>query len=83
MVDVAAGKSVELLSLARKCRSGSGGVIYARALEKFTKVFNAWNYESYMAGNAGDMLCFTDGDSRDVYVVKREIFDRVYEPDAT
>ena len=79
VVDVAAGKSCELLPLARKCRSGQGGIILARPLEKFTKVFTSWNYESYMAGAAGDMLCYTDGDSRDVYVVKREIFDEVYE----
>lgn len=79
VVDVAAGKSCELLPLARKCCSGQGGVILARPLEKFTKVFTAWNYEAYMAGTAGDMLCYTDGDSRDVYVVKRGIFDEVYE----
>lgn len=80
VVDVAAGKSHALLPLARKCRSGQGGVILARPLSKFTKVFTAWNYEAYMAGAAGDMLCYTDGDSRDVYVVKREIFEQVYEP---
>lgn len=79
LIDVAAGKPCDLLPLARKCRSGLGGIILARPLEKFTKVFNAWNYEAYMAGNRGDMLCYTEGDSRDVYVVKRSIFDSVYE----
>lgn len=61
-------------------RSGQQGIILARLLEKFTKVFTAWNYEAYMSGVAGDMLCYTDGDSKDVYVVKREIFDEVYAP---
>lgn len=81
VVDVNAGKSCNLMPMARKCRSGAGGVILARELDKFTKVFTAWNYEAYMAGAAGDMLCYTEGDSRDVYVVKKEIFERVYESD--
>ena len=79
VIDIAAGRSCELLPLARKCHSGQGGVILARPLEKFTKVFSAWNYDAYMAGTPGDMLCCTDGDSKDVYVVKREIFEDVYE----
>ncbi|MDY4588948.1 MAG: DHH family phosphoesterase [Oscillospiraceae bacterium] len=80
VVDAAAGRSLGLLPMARKCRSGQQGIILARPLEKFTKVFTAWNYEAYMSGAAGDMLCYTEGDSRDVYVVKREIFDEVYAP---
>ena len=42
-------------------------------------MFTAWNYETYMAGEKGDMLCYTDGNSRDVYIVKRRVFDNVYE----
>ena len=61
------------------CRSVSSAVIYARPVGKFTKVFTAWNYETYMAGEKGDMLCYTDGNSRDVYIVKRRVFDNVYE----
>ena len=57
----------------------SSAVIYARPVGKFTKVFTAWNYETYMAGEKGDMLCYTDGNSRDVYIVKRRVFDNVYE----
>ena len=79
VIDVAAGKNCDLMPLARKCRSGLGGVVLARQLQKFTKVFTMWNYDAYMVGAAGDMLCCTDGDSRDIYVVKRKIFDAVYE----
>ncbi len=79
VIDIEAGKPCDILPFAKKCRSGAGAVILARPLEKFTKVFSAWNYESYMAGNPGDMLCYTDGSSSDVYVVKREIFQNIYE----
>ena len=65
---------------AKKCRAGQGGTILAKPLDKFTKVFSAWNYEGYMSGQKGDFLCCTDGDDNDVYVVKRRIFDTLYEP---
>lgn len=79
VINIAQGRSYELMPLAHRCRSGSGAVILAKPLDKFTKVFTAWNYEAYMAGSRGDMLCYTNGDSKDVYVVKKEIFDTVYE----
>lgn len=80
VIDAAAGKPCEILPYAKKCRSGQGAVILARPLDKFTKVFSAWNYEGYMAGREGDFLCYTDGDDNDVYVVKKQIFDNLYEP---
>ena len=80
VIDIAAGQSHEILPFAKKCRSGQGAVILAKPLEKFTKVFSAWNYEGYMSGQKGDFLCYTDGDDNDVYVVKKQIFDNLYEP---
>lgn len=80
VIDIAAGKPCNILPVARKCRSGQGAVILAKPLEKFTKVFSVWNYEAYMAGRKGDMLCYTEGDETDVYVVRRELFDTLYEP---
>lgn len=79
VIDIGAGKPRSLLPFAKQCRSGAGAVIRARRLDKFTKVFSSWNYESYMAGSPGDMLCYTDGDSSDVYVVKKELFGKLYE----
>ena len=32
-----------------------------------------------MAGNEKDMLCYPESDRRDVYVVKRDVFDMTYE----
>ncbi len=79
IIDTAAGKPCNLLPFAKQCRSESGAVILAKPLEKFTKVFSAWNYEGYMAGAPGDMLCYTEGDTHDVYVVKHRIFGMLYE----
>ena len=80
VIDIADNEAHALLPLAHCCLSCSDAIVYARPLPKFTKVFTAWNYETYMAGRAGDMLCYTEGNSRDVYVVKKEIFKDIYEP---
>lgn len=79
VIDLARGKSCELVPLARQCISQPGAVMLVRPLEKYTKVFTRWDYESYMAGNKDDMLCYTESDNQDVYIVKRDIFDAVYE----
>lgn len=69
----------DLMPYAKKCMSMADARIYARPLWKHTKVFTRWDYETYMSGNAGDMLCYSDKDERDVYVVKRDIFEILYE----
>lgn len=79
IIDTAAGKPRNLFPFAKQCRSGRGAVILAKQLERFTKVFSTWNYEGYMAGYPGDMLCYTEGDTHDVYVVKCGIFETLYE----
>lgn len=79
VINTADNVSHALMPHAHRCRSCSGQLIYARELDKFTKVFTAWDYETYMAGKKGDMLCYTSKNSRDVYIVKRKIFDEIYE----
>ena len=79
VIDLARGKSFELMSIVRQCISRPGAIMLVRPLEKYTKVFTRWDYESYMAGNKNDMLCYTESDNQDVYVVRRDIFDAVYE----
>ncbi len=79
VINLEEGKSYPLMPYVRSCMSGIGAPISARPLEKYTKVFTRWNYEAYMSGAKGDMLCWTDGDDRDVYIVKKDIFDLTYE----
>lgn len=73
------GGTVQLMPYAKKCISGIGAEIHARPLAKYTKVFTRWDYETYMAGHKGDMLCYANGNGRDVYVVKKDIFELTYE----
>ena len=55
-------------------------MIYARVLTKPVKIFSRWDYEGYMYGNAGDYICYSPDDDRDVYVVKKEVFEATYIP---
>ncbi len=79
VINMSEGTTENLMLHARQCMSGAGAIVMARPLERFTKVFTHWNYETYMSGSDGDMLCYTDGNSRDVYIARRDMFDAVYE----
>lgn len=78
IINIDEKKSYELMTLAKQCKAVPGAKIYARPLEKPTKVFARWNYESYMSGNKGDMLCYSEGDEQDIYIIKKEIFENTY-----
>ena len=79
IINISENKTYSLMTNARKCMSSPGGKVFARPLEKHVKVFTRWNYETYMGGRPGDMLCYSTNDDRDVYVVRKESFGRIYE----
>lgn len=61
------------------CKAQPGAKILAKPVAKHTKVFSRWNYETYMNGEVGDMLCYSADDLKDVYIVKKDIFGVLYE----
>lgn len=79
IINLIEGKAYDLLPYARQCLSNTNSAILARPVERYTKVFTKWNYEGYMVGNAGDMLCYTVGNEEDVYLTECSIFDSLYE----
>lgn len=79
VINMAEGRSYELLPYAHQCMSLPGAAIYARPLTCYTKVFTKWNYEGYMVGKEGDMFCFTEDRTYDIYITAREVFDTLYE----
>ncbi len=72
------GEKVDLIPCAHKCIPTGEVKIYARELDKRTKVFVAWDYESYMLGKPGDFLVVRKDDLHDVYIVDRDIFFETY-----
>lgn len=71
--------TISLLPYARSCISKPGAAIWAKQVDIHTKVFNRWNYETYMNAKIGDWLCYSTFDDKDVYVVQKEIFGILYE----
>lgn len=71
-------KVYSLMDRARECICVPGAKIYAKQLDKPSKVFTRWDYEKYMYGEAGDYLCHTLEDESDIYVIKKRIFDKTY-----
>lgn len=74
------GESKEILRFAKCCIPTSKAIIYAKQLDKTTKVFSKWDYEDYMLGNANDYIAFNDEDVQDLYIINEEIFKKTYEP---
>ena len=81
VINAIEGKPYEILPFARQCLSNTTSAILAKPLERYTKVFTKWNYDGYMVGDKGDMLCYTFGNEEDVYLTECSIFDDLYEKD--
>ena len=69
----------ELIPYAKQCICVEDSMVYAKHLENPTKVFSKYNYEKYMYGNSDDYICFVYDDDKDIYLVKQEVFDNIYE----
>ncbi len=68
-----------IMEYAKECECIPGSKIYARKLDKPTKVFTRWDYDKYMYAEAGDYICHTLEDDKDIYLIDREIFEKTYE----
>nr|MCR5107805.1 DHH family phosphoesterase [Lachnospiraceae bacterium] len=64
----------------KPCRSTQENIIMAKELDKTVKLINDWDEEGYSIGNKGDFLVARADDSRDVSIVRNEVFKKIYEP---
>lgn len=75
---VATGEYISLDELAHLCYPKTGVGIYAKELERRTKVFPAGGEEYYL-GRPGDYMAVRPEDFCDIYVIQRQIFHQTYE----
>lgn len=68
----------EIMEYAKECECIPGSKIYAKKLDKPTKVFTRWDYDKYMYGEKGDYICHTVDDDKDIYLIDKEIFEKTY-----
>ncbi len=73
------GKSVLIDELAKICYPKNNHYIYAKKLEKRTKVFGSGGRENYFLGRGGDYLAVRPDDTKDAYIIKGSIFMDTYE----
>lgn len=76
--DTFSGEKIDFLDKAKVCISSRSYRINACRLERTTKVFTKWDNDAYMLGEAGDMLAVREDDKKDVYVIKKDVFDLTY-----
>lgn len=69
----------QITQFAGSCVTTDRAKIYAKPLEKTTKIFTAWDEEKYMLGKAGDYLAVREDDAHDIYAVEKNIFALTYE----
>lgn len=68
-----------LKDFAKTCIPKDSSFIHARQLTRRTKVFVPWS-DSYLLGVPGDWLVSRTDDPGDVYIVKKDIFGKLYVP---
>lgn len=69
----------QITQFAGSCATTDRARIYAKPLEKTTKIFTAWDEEKYMLGKVGDYLAVRENDAHDIYAVEKNIFALTYE----
>lgn len=73
------GKILNLVQYANMCFDAGRLHIFARPLEKRVKIFPNWDPDKYWLGKPGDFIACRTDDTKDVYVVQRDIFFQSYE----
>ena len=54
--------------------------IYAKPLTEYVKLFTAGDKEKYYSGTPGDYIAKREDDEHDIYIINKDLFDRLYRP---
>lgn len=68
-----------LTKYAKVCVRNTDSFIYAKKVNKTTKVFTPWYYDDYMLGRVGDYLAVSGDDDNDVYIIQDSIMKKTYQ----
>ena len=73
------GVYISLDEMAHLCYPKQGIEIYAKEIEKRTKVFPVMREQEYFLGRPGDYMAIRADDLCDIYIIQGEIFKQTYE----
>ncbi|MBP7176506.1 MAG: DHH family phosphoesterase [Thermoclostridium sp.] len=74
------GKPILLMPLTKRCIPTGHSEIYAKQIDKTTKVMSKWSYDQYMLGRKNDYIACRVDDPQDIYIIKESIFSKTYKP---
>ena len=72
------GKIYPLVPDAKGCISTGEMNVYAKKLEKTTKLFPYWESDTYMVGKKGDYIAVSVDDPHDIFIVEKSLFRKTY-----
>lgn len=78
VIDKTSGLSKNIAAYAYECVPSQAVAILAMPLSKPAKVFSKWDNTGYFYGEPGDMLACRADDNKDIYIIRRDIFDINY-----
>lgn len=80
VIEKDAGRVTALAPYIKGCAPLGEVCIFAKELTRSAKVFTEWDKDSYIYGAPGDYLAAKSADGRDIYIIKRHIFSKLYTP---
>ena len=70
---------ISIDEMAHICYPKQGMEIYAKPLEKRTKIYPVYDPENYFLGREGDFMAIRVDDISDMYIIQKKIFLHTYE----
>ncbi len=76
--NIETGEKKKVLAYAESCTSVGTTKILAKRLDRYVKLFTAWDEEKYYAGKPGDYIAVREDDPHDIYIIKDRLFPVLY-----
>ncbi|MCR5120988.1 MAG: DHH family phosphoesterase [Ruminococcus sp.] len=73
------GERRDLSGYVRGCVTKDSSCVRARRIDEYMRVITEWDKDSHLFGAPGDYLVCSTENEHDFYIVKKKIFDRIYE----
>ncbi|MBR0146426.1 MAG: DHH family phosphoesterase [Eubacterium sp.] len=78
VTDTTTKERKNVMECARGVISSGGSRILAKPLNRYVKLFTAWDEEKYYSGNPGDYIACREDDPHDIYIIRNRLFDKLY-----
>ena len=78
ITEIYSGEKKSVLEYAKSVISTGTSHIYAKPLDKYIKLFTAWDEEKYYSGKPGDYIAVREDDPHDIYIISGRLFDQLY-----